>query len=410
MDLWGKWTFIGSFVSLVLMVALSFRSGTDVIGVQAIGDMFAEAGTGQTINFYLGLGPGFLVMLIATVGSILVGQAMTACNRYAHDLGEPSRTLFVQAGARNVKLCNALRPEGYWQGKMFAYGPLVAMALSLALVVYGLRIDVFAFVFEGFGGYLKGDDSIRAYSVVSMGIAISTASEHPSSISVVLAQIVFFTLVVFAVLSYFVLLIVLWAAPLSHKMQSRVFVACQTLAAWSGIEVFLVAVAGVMQMSQYMDFMIGDSCNSINPLLAKLPIAKDIPGGPTCFHLKTELREGFYILLFSAVVSAITGRFIIARCKTALGMDAKDVDSYVAKSIESNRVPPTNLSSKGEDMLADIESNENEVAVAGAAAAGAAASPEANATAAAAGAGAGISDLLKSSVASAGSSGRWSGR
>lgn len=330
LDEWGKWSLVDAFVMVLFMVAFKFNlSATDAKVFPWLSGMFAEAGTTGKINVFVEAGLGFHVFLIATVGSLVVGHGMTACNRYALELGEYSPSAIPQAFAERTRLCNTLRPPGFWPGKIFAYGPIVAMGLCLTLVVFGLWIDVFSFTFEGLGGYVLGDEGrVRSYSVVSLGLAIPSAARDPNSAPIIWLQCVFLMFSAVAVVSYCVILIVLWCAPLSPRLQSHFFVACQTLSAWSGIDVFVVSImAAVLEISTFVGFIIGHKCDPINDVLEKLHL--DLPGSQTCFGIATELKSGFYILLVAAVLAAVMGRLMIKRCKSALCMDIDHVDSIV---------------------------------------------------------------------------------
>merc|ERR1711865_853848 len=106
-------------------------------------------------------------------GSVGVGHVMTAMHRYAHELGEYSKA--AVAGERE-RLCNVLKPKGDVSGFIFVWGPIVGMGSSLALVVVGIWVDAFAFNFEGVAGYILGEKRMRPFSVISLGLAIQSAS------------------------------------------------------------------------------------------------------------------------------------------------------------------------------------------------------------------------------------------
>merc|ERR1719506_22445 len=166
---------------------------------------------------------------------------MTGCDRYVNQLGEFSPMALSKSQDVKARLCNKLRPEGYWEGKIFVYGPVVAMSVSLALVVVGIWIDVFSFEFEGLGGWALGPDNrIRSFSVVSLGFAVPAASADPDGFPVHWLMVVYLVFAAFAVVAYFVFLLVLWCAPLSPKLQTHFFVLCQIGSAWSCVDVFVV--------------------------------------------------------------------------------------------------------------------------------------------------------------------------
>jgi hypothetical protein len=335
LDAYGKWSLIDAFVMVLFMVAFKFNLNANNEQVwPPLGQLFNEAGASFQVNVYVNANLGFYIFLASVIGSLVVGHFMTACNRYACHLGEYSPSAVSQERGQRLRLCNTLRPDGYWEGKFFAYGPIVAMGLSLALMVVGIWIDVFAFNFEGLGGYvLNPDDRTRSFSVVSLGLAIPSASKYPASFGIIWLQCVFLAFAAFSVVTYFAILIVLWCAPLSPRLQSHFFVAAQVLEAWSGVDVFVISIlASVLEIAQFVQFIIGDKCDAINPVLARLPI--HFPGAQTCFQISTELRSGFYILLVAAFLSAVMGKLMINRCKTAMGMDVEHVNSFVSSITE----------------------------------------------------------------------------
>jgi hypothetical protein len=312
-----------ALMMVMFVVAFRIQLSPDESSVGDLAGLFSEAGTTAELLVYIEGNLNFPIFICATVGSLVTGHAMTACARYAHKLGEFSPQALAQSQGPKLRLCYMVQPEGKWRARLHAHGPFVAMTFSLALLAVGLWIDVFTFVTEGAGGYLLGDARFRSFSVVSLGMSVPSAMEPSNSPMSIFLLLIFLTFVAFAVVAYFVLLIVLWAAPLTPKLQSRLFVICQSLAAWSCIEVFVVTIlASVLETPQLFAFLLGNKCDGINVLLPRLPFAKDLPGSPVCADLRTELCDGFYILLTAAVVSAITGRLVIARCKTALGMDS----------------------------------------------------------------------------------------
>jgi len=328
------------------MVSFKFNLNTHNNGVQGSAEFFQEADASAALNVYVLAGAGFHVFLMGTVGSLVVGHLMTASNRYALQLGEYSANAVSEEYSQRKRLCNVLRPSGYLSGKIFAWGPLIAMSLSLALVIVGLCIDCFAFTFQGLGGYmLAPGEHVRAYSVIGLGLAVPAASGNPHDPGNIWLAVVFLLFTALAVVTYFAMLIVLWCAPLSPRLQCHFLVATQTLNAWSGIDVFVVSIlASVMEISQFVEFIIGNKCDLIDNLVAKTALAQELideTGSARCFQIQTSLRWGFWILLAAAVLSSIMGRLMIARCKKALGMDDSQVDATTAAQtalMESQRL------------------------------------------------------------------------
>jgi len=329
LDNWGKWSLIDAFVMVLFMVAFRFSlSAKDLTMMPVLPALFSEAETSFELNIWVEAGLGFYMFLIATVGSLVVGHGMTACNRHALCLGEYSEPALNPTDHSLKRLCNTLRPPGYWSGKLFVYGPIAAVSAALLLVVVGVWIDVFAFTFEGLGGYTLGDKNVRSFSIISLGFAIPDSVKHPGA-GTFFIQAVFLLFAAFVVIAYFCILLCLWCAPLTPRLQTHFYVASQILEAWNGIDVFVISIlASVLEISQFVVFIIGDKCDGINKILPKLPF--HLPGSETCFQITTELRSGFYILLIAAIVSSVTGRVMMSRCKSALQMDVAHVDSFVS--------------------------------------------------------------------------------
>jgi hypothetical protein len=328
LDEWGKWSLIDGFVMVMFMVAFRFHLNVaEVSGIDIVAELFREANADLNIDVFVEAHLGFQLFLIATVGSLTVGHVMTACNRYALRLGEYHPSITSQDKTRKQRLCNINRPEGFLAGKLFAYVPVLVMGLCIALLLAGLNIECFAFKFEGLGGFVLGDERIRTYSVHQLAVDIPSGSRFPDHWGVIFMQTVFFIFAEVAVVAYFVILIVLWCAPLTTKMQCEFLVVAQTFSAWSGLEVCVVSIlASVLEISQFAMFIVGDACNQINKILED-PRAPQLPGSQTCFGLKTDLRSGFFVLLSAGVVSFVMGRMMIGRCKRTLGLDVEHSDT-----------------------------------------------------------------------------------
>ena len=57
----------------------------------------------------------------------------------------------------------------------------------------------------------------------------------------------------------------------------------------------------------------------INKMLAKSPLASEMPGGAmTCFDVDSTLRAGFLVLAAAVVISTVTGQVMLAKCGAAL--------------------------------------------------------------------------------------------
>lgn len=261
--------------------------------------------------------PGFYIFMGATVGSLVLGTLMTASHRYALKLGEYSAEALVQDGG--ARLCNKLRPPGP-AGKLFVYVPIIALIFSLALVFVGAYANSFVFELSGLVSWILGKDmSHRPLSILALAASVPDSSGAPNAISTACLQIVFLLFSFVVVVLYHCALLVLWCAPLSRRMQTRVFVCCQIMKAWSGLDVFVVCIfACITEIEMVAKEIIGHKCDLVNSLIEKLPFEDQIPGEKICFHLSSALDSGFWILLPAAIISSAVGSKMISRCKSAL--------------------------------------------------------------------------------------------
>ena len=107
-----------------------------------------------------------------------------------------------------------------------------------------------------------------------------------------LRQVMLVCLVLVAPLLWLLLLAILWAAPLRASSQRSVLLAAERCFAWAALDVFVITIlAGLSQLAQYAQFMLGGECDGLDALLAA-HFAALLPGAPTCFGVATRLRAG----------------------------------------------------------------------------------------------------------------------
>lgn len=310
---------------ILFMVAFKFDlSAPDGPGI--LQDIFRESGDSATFGVQVDAMFGFYTFLIATFMSLVCGHVTTACHRYAHKLGEFAVEDDV---LEKTRLCYKLEHNNLAD----VHGPTVAISVSLLLVLCGTFLQSFNFNFLGLAGYALGPEQHRPFSVFSLGMKIPEASGDPDGFWILMLQGVFFLFAIIVVVVYHIILIVLWTAPMSTRMQKQFFLTAQVLNAWSGLDVFCVTIlAGVLEIRQFADFIVGNKCDSLDQMLAKSPLADEMPGGVmTCFDVDSTLRAGFIVLAVAVVISTITGQIMLAKCSDRL-CDARRADGAGAEA------------------------------------------------------------------------------
>ena len=128
-----------------------------------------------------------------------------------------------------------------------------------------------------------------------------------------------------------------------RKYQKILYNIAEILNAWSCIDVFVIAlIAGVVQIAQFAKFMVGDKCDSIDPIIQSY-FSKTLNGHDTCFEVQTYLEKGCW-LFFGAAISFFISSFVILKvCRNALNERLPDhVKEYLKmkknQSIDNGRI------------------------------------------------------------------------
>lgn len=81
----------------------------------------------------------------------------------------------------------------------------------------------------------------------------------------------------------------LWVTPLTLAQQRMLFVLSEVLNAWSALDVFCLSIAAaLLQIQQFVIFIVGDSCDGINAILEQY-MDPFLGGDDTCFDVIASL-------------------------------------------------------------------------------------------------------------------------
>ena len=189
---------------------------------------------------------------------------------------------------------------------------------ALVLLVIGASLHTFAIRYEGLGAWVLqelGAPIDVKLSLLSLGHSLWSASEGYQPFAIVCIQIVFFLVAFVVPISHLLALLTLWVVPLPKHHQKRTVRALEVLNAWSSVDVFVVSVlAGVLQLDQLVQFVIGGACDGLNVLLAG-PLRAFTVGAPVCFAATTQLEPGFWLLLTAVIIytMASAAAYLLAR-------------------------------------------------------------------------------------------------
>jgi hypothetical protein len=328
LDAFGKWSLVDTYVLVLFVVAFSINMECDKAASKTFSQVCEAAGVGDALfKLYVLPTIGFHTFLIATLMSLINGLAMSACHRYVHRIGEfgPAEDYERIEGLGNKRrLCSVLKDNS----KFTEIAVTVGLVISMVLAVLGVFMTTFEFVFQGVAGLALGpDDSVRAYSLFGLGEELPAASINPNTFGIHWIQFFFIVFSGLTVLIFLGLLLVLWNVPLTVKGQRSFLVLAQVMNAWSGLDVFVVAIlACVLEISQFANFIIGDTgLDAVNPYLpfifAFFPEWSQMlqdNGGATVFTLTTQLKPGFWLLAIAAILSTGIGQVTLNKCSSSL--------------------------------------------------------------------------------------------
>ena len=231
------------------------------------------------------------------------------------------------------------------------------LGLSVCMLVAGCIVESFYFQFEGLSGvvlkFVESDSLANSYSVFTL--AKSIMRQAPSGAAAYMGYVYLAsTFLLFAVLMPMasnVCLAVLWACPLKSKTQKRLYVLNEILAAWSSLEVFVLAlIIALTELPRFAEFMGASMCGKIGVQslldVAAAPLA--LPD-TECFKVKCVLLKGCWILFGSALLSNMIFFITTRTAHTML----TNVDHHVGKtltprsprSLENSRVSRLSSSS-----------------------------------------------------------------
>jgi hypothetical protein len=318
LDVLGKWSLIDAFVLTLMMVAFHFRIVPPVSPHTPPGTARADA--------YVEPHWGFYSFLLATMLSLAITHIVLACHRsesavkpkpQTHQLRAPQKQKW-QALCSYAFKSNCVVSRCSW---LITVGVTLLLLFSIALLITGSVINSFQFQFRGAFQMLLDfidEDSFTSYSLISTGLALPGSAINPDSFGVRFIQVTWFSFAIAIPLCYLLLLLVLWLTPLTPRLQRGVFVVTEVFNAWSALEVVVVSiVAALLELQQFSQFIIGNRCDLINPLLAQY-FGPYLDGDTKCFDVIATLDDGCYILFTACVIYVVVGLGVQIACHKAL--------------------------------------------------------------------------------------------
>eukprot|EP01040_Poterioochromonas_malhamensis_P012185 gene12184-13321_t len=328
LDALGKWSLVDFFVMVLMLCAF-----------------YIQLWVGSNILVDVTVKPelGFYTFLIATMMSLGLSHLILACHRlivepkvlpipdeldpreslaamtYEVKVSLPKKEILALTNTENSEeiapLSDAGSTDSEEQEKVLCikftyFGKIFVGAMILAttvLIVFGCFYYTMGFEFKGLVGLMLKDKAKVDYSYVSIGNSIPEHSGIPDDFGVRWMQASFFLFGLAMPLALMTVFMVMWTVPLTLGRQRQLFVLSEVLNAWSTLDVFCCAIAaGLLEIQQFAMFIVGDSCDKINEILAQY-LDEPLQGDDKCFDVVAYLKEDSWLIFLAAAMILLVG-------------------------------------------------------------------------------------------------------
>merc|ERR1712194_983707 len=124
-----------------------------------------------------------------------------------------------------------------------------------------------------------------------MGLATDSSSVDPHSHhGVWFVHAIFIVFVVVMPVLLLFTLVLLWLVPLTVAAQRGLFFFSEMCYAWASTDVVTLSIVAVqLQIKQFVTFIVGAHCDSINNIISQYAHGVFGPGEDTCFDVESFL-------------------------------------------------------------------------------------------------------------------------
>ena len=338
LDATGKFSILDSYVMIMMMVAFHFH-------VEVPLSDQSQAKEGSIVDIFCLAAYGFITLIIGTLISLFLSHVITHLHRHLDEHPDQNKG----EKAENYKSIMSFAKNKCISDTPFRIFISSMIFVTLGLVIIGSVTKCFSFYFHGLAGYalnLLDYPDHRDFSIIKLGLDVRDVYENPDAPEIIFTQFIYFFTILAIPIAFLVILIILWFVPMSRRAQKFLYSIAEILNAWSCIDVFVIALlAGVLQIAQFAKFMVGDKCDSIDPIIHNY-FSKTLNGHDSCFEVQTYLLEGSWLFFAAAITFFIASFVILKACRNALNERLPDhVKEYLKlKKNKSNDDRISNVS------------------------------------------------------------------
>ena len=310
LDATGKFSIFDTYVMIMMLFSFHFHVQIPVV-IQSL------AKDGAIVDVFVYAAYGFITLITGTLISLLLSHIITHLHRSLDSHPDENKGEKAESH-RSIMSFAKVKCMGETPFRIIIS---FILFLTLGLVIAGSLTQCFSFYFHGLAGYVLDLLKIpphREFSILDLGLSVPAAYENPTDSAIIFTQIVYFLTVLVLPLAFLLFVGILWFVPMTRKAQTIIYAIAEILNAWSCIDVFVIAiVASLTEIEQFTKFIVGDKCNSIDPIIKKY-FSKILDGHDTCFQVKIYLHEGCWLFFAAAVSFFITSFVILKVCRNAL--------------------------------------------------------------------------------------------
>eukprot|EP00434_Breviolum_minutum_P034267 symbB.v1.2.030321.t1/scaffold3397.1/size57701/4 len=258
----------------------------------------------------------FFTFVVASVISLILGHIATVFHR---------RTLMALPSIRNevskeeqpCPLFTILPRNHAWQ--LFGFAVFNGISVLIASFVTSIRYEVSGVIADLL---LKESETQLSYSLVSLGLFLTSGFEASNGLRAV--QVIFFIFTLLIPLALVTVLLILLLVPLTTRDQVRLMKVCHVLDAWAAFDVFVIAVVVAnFEFWLLTEFLIyhdniASACNWIHENLAN---------NADCLAMQCHVQPGFILMALGGVSSYLTPKLFFQYCHGFLEEDVQSSES-----------------------------------------------------------------------------------
>jgi len=296
----------------LIMMLIAFHLHIDLPVIEQ-----SRATEGSIADIYTRCAYSTTSLIIGTIISLILSHIIIHLHRglYSHldeNKGE---------NAENHKSIMSIAKAKYMRDIPFRIIISCILFLTLGFMIAGSFTYGFTFYFQGLAGYglkLLKIPHYREFTLIGMGKSLPSVYENPTDPTIILVEVTYLLIVFVFPLAFLFVFGILWFVPMTRKIQKFLYTIAEILNAWSGMEALVIIyVPSFLENELVSKFMIGDKCDTINPILETY-FSKFLEGNNTCLEIQTVLEKGFWLFLVATVFFVILSFVLLKICRNAL--------------------------------------------------------------------------------------------